>query len=251
MILILFLLGIIIGSFLNVCIYRIPEDKNVIFPRSHCTNCSTPLKWYDLIPIISFLQLRGKCRYCSGKISPRYSAIEFINGIIYVFLYFNFGISLSSIYYGFLVSILLVVFFIDVDHQIIPDILVLVILTWDILYKLIDYFVHKASLNLISYLGSLAIGAILFVLIFILSKGGIGGGDIKLIGVFGFILGFPKILVNIFLSFILGGIVSIFLLIFKIKERRDPIAFGPFLILGFLVSLFKGNEIILWYIYNV
>lgn len=249
--LLIFLIGTIIGSFLNVCIYRIPENKSIAFPGSHCTYCSTPLRWYDLIPIISFLQLRGKCRYCGEKVSPRYPLIELISGIIYVLLYLNFGLNLDFIYYGFLISVLLVIFFIDIDHMIIPNILVIIILIWDILFKLIDYFLFNIPLNPINHLGALLFGMVLFLLIFVLSKGGMGGGDIKLIGVFGFILGFPRIFLSIFLSSVLGGIISIFLLILKIKTRKDPIAFGPFLILGFLVSIFWGYEVIYWYIFNI
>ena len=247
---IIFLLGTIIGSFLNVCIYRIPREESIVFPGSHCLSCSTPLKWYDLIPILSFLQLRGKCRYCGEKISPRYPIVELLNGIIYLLLYAKVGLGIDFIYYSFLMSILTIIFFIDIDHQIIPNTLVLLILIWDIIYKFINFLIYNLPLNLINHLLGLIVGFILFLLIFILSKGGMGGGDVKLMGVFGFVLGIPRIFLNIFLSFVVGGIISIFLLAFKIKKRKDPIAFGPFLILGFLVSLFWGYEIIDWYLFN-
>ena len=247
---IIFLLGTIIGSFLNVCIYRIPREESIVFPGSHCLSCSTPLKWYDLIPILSFLQLRGKCRYCGEKISPRYPFVELLNGIIYLLLYAKVGLGIDFIYYSFLMSILTIIFFIDIDHQIIPNTLVLLILIWDIIYKFINFLIYNLPLNLINHLLGLIVGFILFLLIFILSKGGMGGGDVKLMGVFGFTLGIPRIFLNIFLSFVLGGIISIFLLAFKIKKRKDPIAFGPFLIIGFLVSLFWGYEIIDWYLFN-
>ncbi|NLX62921.1 MAG: prepilin peptidase [Tissierellia bacterium] len=246
----IFLLGTIIGSFLNVCIYRIPNNKSIVYPGSRCPACSTPLKWYDLVPILSFLQLKGKCRYCREKISPRYPIVELLSGTIYLFLYIKSGLGINFIYYGFLISILIIITFIDVDYQIIPNTLTLLIFILDILYKFMNFLIYNLPLNLINHLLGLIVGFILFLLIFILSKGGMGGGDVKLMGVFGFTLGIPRIFLNIFLSFVLGGIISIFLLAFKIKKRKDPIAFGPFLIIGFLVSLFWGYEIIDWYLFN-
>jgi len=251
MALFIFLFGCIIGSFLNVCIYRIPQNKSIAFPGSHCPKCSTPLKWFDLLPVLSFVFLKGRCRYCGERISPRYPAVELLNGIIYLFLYYNFGLGIDFFYYSQIVSVLIVIFFIDIDHQIIPNSLILVVFLWDIVFKIVSYFILNEPLSILNYLGGLAVGAVFFILIFILSKGGMGGGDIKLIGVLGFILGMPLIFLNMFLSFVLGGIISIFLLIFKIKKRKDPIAFGPFLIIGFLISLFWGYEIIYWYLYKV
>lgn len=248
---IIFLFGCIIGSFLNVCIYRIPENKSIAFPGSHCPKCSTPLKWYDLIPVLSFVFLKGRCRYCGERISPRYPAVELLNGLIYLFLYYSFGLGIDYFYYSIIISILMVIFFIDMDHQIIPNKLILIVFLLDIAYKIIRYFLLNESINILNYLSGLAIGAILFILIFIFSKGGIGGGDIKLIGVLGFILGMPLIFLNMFLSFVLGGIISIFLLIIKIKSRKDPIAFGPFLVIGFLISLFWGYEIVYWYLHQI
>lgn len=246
----IFLLGTIIGSFLNVCIHRIPKKESIVFPGSYCTYCSTPLKWYDLVPLLNFLQLKGKCRYCGENISPRYPLVELLNGIVYLLLYLVYGLGIDSIYYGILISILIIIFFIDLDHQIIPSVLVVLILIWDIIYKFFNFLIYNLPLNLLNHLSGLAIGFVLFLLIFILSKGGIGGGDIKLIGVFGFVLGIPRIFLNMFISFVLGGIISIILLMFKKKKRKDPIAFGPFLIIGFLVSLFWGYEIIHWYIFS-
>ena len=176
--------------------------------------------------------------------------MELLNGIVYLLLYLVYGLGIDSIYYGILISILIIIFFIDLDHQIIPSVLVVLILIWDIIYKFFNFLIYNLPLNLLNHLSGLAIGFVLFLLIFILSKGGIGGGDIKLIGVFGFVLGIPRIFLNMFISFVLGGIISVILLMFKKKKRKDPIAFGPFLIIGFLVSLFWGYEIIHWYIFS-
>lgn len=247
MAIVIFLLGTIIGSFLNVCIYRIPKDESIIFPGSHCANCSTPLKWYDLIPVLSFLFLRGKCRYCGDKISLQYPVIELLSGIIFLIFYYRLGLNIDFIYYTFLFSIFIIIVLIDCRHQIIPNSLVLLILIGTFIYRLIEFFIYDKHLSLFNYLYGLLISVILFLLIFIISKGGIGGGDIKLIGVLGFILGFPEIILNIFLSFLIGAIISVFLLAFRIKNKKDPIPFGPFIILGFVVTFFWGEIIIDWY----
>ncbi|MCF6465640.1 prepilin peptidase [Clostridium sp. Cult2] len=248
MVILIFLLGIIIGSFLNVCIYRIPKGESIVFPSSHCPGCSTPLKWYDLVPVLSFLFQGGKCRYCGENISPRYPIVELLDGIIFITLYFILGFNLDFIFYAFLFSLLIIITFIDLDYQIIPNILVILILLGSIIYKLLNLLLYGIPLNLFNGLMGLTISGLIFLIILIVSKGGMGGGDVKLIGVLGFILGVPKIFLNIFLSFLIGGIISIFLLGFKIKGRKDPIPFGPFITLAFTITLFWGNRIIDWYI---
>lgn len=244
---IIFLLGITIGSFLNVCIYRIPRKESIAFPSSHCTSCSTPLKWYDLLPIISFLLLRGKCRYCGERISPRYPFVELLNGIIFLLLCYKFEFSIDLIYYAFLFCLFIIVTFVDIDKQIIPNGLVLIILIGSIINIFTKNFVYHRHIDLLNHIGGLLISGLIFLSIFIISKGGIGGGDIKLIGTLGFILGIPHVFLNIFLAFILGGIISIFLLAFGFKKRKDPIPFGPFIILGCIVTILWGERIISWY----
>lgn len=244
----IFLLGIIIGSFLNVCIYRIPREESIVFPGSYCPRCSTPLKWYHLVPILSFLFQRAKCKYCGEKISPRYPAVEFLNGVIFLLLYLKFGFNINFIFYAFLFSILTIIIFIDIDHQIIPNALVLFILIGKNICIFIQYFLYNISLNLVDNISGLVVSGIIFSIIFIISKGGMGGGDVKLIAVLGFVLGIPKIILNIFLAFLIGGIISILLLAFKIKGRKDPIPFGPFIILAFTITLFWGDMIINWYL---
>lgn len=247
MYIIIFLLGVIIGSFLNVCIYRIPKGESIIFPSSHCTSCGTPLKWYDLIPIISFIIQKGKCRYCGEKISLQYPIVEFLNGILYLILYYNFDFNLDFIFYGIIFSILIVIFFIDLYYQIIPNGLNILILISSITYKLLQFILYDMPLNLINSLLGLIVSSGLFLLIIIISKGGIGGGDLKLIGGLGFILGAEKIVLTIFLSFVLGAIISILLLLFKIKGMKDPIPFGPFICIASIITIFWGDNLLLWY----
>ena len=247
----IFILGTIIGSFLNVCIYRIPREESIVFPSSHCTSCGTPLRWYNLIPVLSYIFQRGKCSYCGEKISLQYPTVELLNGFIYLLLYYSFGLSIDFIFYSIIFSILLVISFIDFKFQIIPDSLNIFILIFAIIYKLLQFILYGISPNILNSILGLLISGGLFLLIAIISKGGMGGGDIKLIGVLGFILGIKFSLLNIFLSFILGAIISIFLLLFKIKGRKDPIPFGPFICIAFMIVTICGENIIFWYLNKI
>ncbi len=241
------LYGLIIGSFLNVCIYRIPREESIAFPSSHCPNCGTSLKWCDLVPVFSFIVQRGKCRYCGEKISPQYPIIELLNAILYLIIYTKFGLSLEFFFYAIIFSLLIVITLIDLQHMIIPDILIILILVISVIYKILLYILYSKSPDLLNSIGGLVLSSLLFILIIIVSKGGMGGGDVTLIGALGFILGIKRIFLTIFLSFILGAIISIFLLITKIKGRKDPIPFGPFIILGFFIVIFWGEQLLAWY----
>ncbi len=247
MTILIFIYGLLIGSFLNVCIYRIPREESIIFPSSHCPNCGTSLKWYDLVPVLSYIFQKGKCRYCGGEISQQYPIVELLNAIMYLFIYLQFGFTLEFLFYAIIFSILIIITVIDLQHMIIPDSLVIAIFIFTIIYKLLNYILYRQSPELINSILGLVLSVLLFLLIIIISKGGMGGGDATLIGVLGFILGIKGIFLAIFLSFILGAIISIFLLIMKIKNRKDPIPFGPFIILGFLIVVFWGESLINWY----
>lgn len=250
MLILIFIYGLLIGSFLNVCIYRIPKEENIAFPASHCPKCNTPLKWYDNIPIFSYIGLVGKCRYCKSKISPQYPLIELSNAIIYILLFYKFNLTVDFIFYAPIASVLIVITIVDLKEMIIPDSLVLTILILSILHKATNYILHKTPINLLDSLGGLILAGGLFILIILISKGGMGGGDVTLIGALGFSLGIKHIFLTMFLSFILGAIISMFLLITKIKGKRDPIPFGPFIILGFGITLFWGEQLIEWYLDN-
>lgn len=247
MTLIIFIYGLLIGSFLNVCIYRIPRSESIAWPGSHCPKCNHKLRWYDNIPLLSYLILKGKCRYCNESISKQYPIVEFLNAIIYIIMYFNFGYSIDFIFYSLLFSILILITFIDLKEMIIPDLLVIVILILSVLYKGINYFLYSISPNILSSLGGMFLAGGLFLAIVILSRGGMGGGDVTLIAALGFVLGVKYILFNILLSFILGAIISVFLLATKFKTRKDPIPFGPFIVLAFFITVLWGQVIINWY----
>ncbi|MFA9422831.1 MAG: A24 family peptidase [Sedimentibacter sp.] len=244
MTLIILIYGLIIGSFLNVLIYRIPRVESIAWPGSHCPKCNHSLKWYDNIPLFSYLALKGKCRYCKVAISMQYPLVESLNALIYIIIYMKFGFGVDFIFYALVSSVLVAIIFIDLKDMIIPDSLVMSILVLSIIHKAGNYFLYGISLDLIgSFLGLILAGG-LFLAIVIISGGGMGGGDVTLIGVLGFVLGVKYILLNIFLSFVLGAIISIVLLATKIKTRKDPIPFGPFIVLGFFITVLSGQSII-------
>jgi leader peptidase (prepilin peptidase)/N-methyltransferase len=248
LILLILIYGLVIGSFLNVCIYRIPRGENIAWPGSHCPTCSHSLKWYDNIPLISYLLLRGECRYCKSHISVQYPVVEALNAMLYIIMYAKFGFGADFIFYSLIASLLLAIFFIDLKEMIIPDSLVAGVLILSVIHKAVNYFLYNLPFGLIdSILGLLAAGG-LFLIIMIASRGGMGGGDVTLAGALGFVLGIKYMLLNVFLSFVLGSIISIVLLAAKIKTRKDPIPFGPFIVVGFFITVLWGQEIINLYI---
>lgn len=247
MTLLIFIYGLIIGSFLNVCIYRIPRNESIAWPGSHCPTCSHNLKWYDNIPLVSYLVLKGKCRYCNTNISAQYPLVESLNAYVYIIMYMKFGFGLDFIFYSLISSILVSIIFIDLKEMIIPDSLVLCILVLSIIHKTVNHLLYGISPEIINSILGLLLAGGLFLAIVILSRGGMGGGDVTLTGALGFVLGVKYIVLNIFLSFVLGAIISIVLLAAKIKTRKDPIPFGPFIVLGFFITVLWGQDIINWY----
>lgn len=243
MMLIMFMMGAIIGSFLNVCIYRIPIEKSIISPPSSCTNCGNRLKPLELIPIISYLLQGGKCKNCGTKISIKYPLIEALTGALFVFAYYNIGLQLSLLRALVVMSSLIVVTFIDFEYSIIPDEVNLFIFITGIMFNI---FIRDISIA-DQALGILVGGGIL-LLIATVTGGAMGGGDIKLMAAMGVYLGPMKMSLALFLGFILGAFIGVALVITKIKGRKDYIPFGPYLVTGSLISLFYGNEILYWYL---
>ncbi|MBI1824206.1 MAG: prepilin peptidase [Nitrospirae bacterium] len=237
-----FILGTLIGSFLNVVIYRIPREESIVFPSSHCPLCRHPIFWYDNIPLFGFLFLKGRCRFCHGAISIRYPFVEAMNGLGYLFLVHQFGLSWIWLAYSLLYSSLLAVTFIDLDHQIVPDVITLPGLV-------IGVIISSTILptGLINSLIGLFLGGGLFYLVALVSRGGMGGGDIKLIAMIGAFAGWKAVLLTIFISAFTGSVLGIILMIFKGKSRKYPVPFGPFLALGAMISILWGNPIIYWY----
>ncbi|MDD4569628.1 MAG: prepilin peptidase [Tepidanaerobacteraceae bacterium] len=238
----IFILGTVIGSFINVCIYRIPRGESVVYPPSHCSRCGYHLQPQDLIPLLSYFWLRGRCRKCGARISMRYPLVEFLTGIMFLATFNKFGFTFNFLTAIILVICLIISLFIDLEHQIIPDKVVLPTMAAGLLINIVMHWK-----DLPDYLMGFALGGGIIFLIVVLSKGGMGGGDIKLFATVGMFLGLRLTVLAILLSFIFGSIAGLILIILKYKRMKDAIAFGPFIALGSVVSLFMGDRIISWY----
>ena len=236
-----------IGSFLNVVIFRLPKGESISFPPSHCSECKTRLKPLDLIPIFSYLFLRGKCRTCNTEISTQYPMIEALTGFTFLFTYAQFGLTIELIKYLFIFSIFIAIFVIDYRHYIIPDSLnLLIFLTALIFYGIGFAQGEQGAADFLFKIYGLILGGGFFFLIAVVT-GAMGGGDIKMMAALGFLFGLSQTLLLTFLSFVLGGILSGLLLAFKIKKRKDHIPFGPFICIGGIITIFWGEELIRWY----
>lgn len=270
LIILLFILGICIGSFLNVLIDRLPNDENPLTGRSYCDKCKKTLKWYDLIPVISFILLRGKCRKCHSPISHFYPLVELISGILFVLVFINlnfgnylgFGILnlefiINYFYYLFIVCSLIVIFFADIKYGIIPDSIVYPAILVSIMYKVLsimypltfNFPILRQGFEGQAIFNSLlsGIGAFLFFLfLFLITRGkGMGLGDVKLALLLGIFLGFPHIITALYIAFLTGAAIGLILIICRKKKLSGgTIPFGPFLVFGALVSLFFGSQIL-------
>jgi leader peptidase (prepilin peptidase)/N-methyltransferase len=237
-----FLLGVCIGSFLNVCIWRIPLGKSIIFPASQCVACGKKLKVLDLVPVLNYFYLRGRCRWCGTPFSWQYPLIECITGILFVLIWLKHG-SLGAALAGWVFAALLVtISVIDYYHLIIPNRLILTGLGLGVPLLLIQ----SGESLILGVLSMLAAG--LFMLIIaLISRGGMGGGDVKLAAMLGLYLGPQNAGVALFLAFMIAGTVALFLLVAGIKGRKDAIPFGPFLALGAIIAELTGDHLLAWY----
>lgn len=239
MTLIFLIYGLFIGSFLNVCIFRIPSGISIVKPPSSCGSCGHKLNYIDMIPVFNYIINKGKCKYCGSSYSVQYPLIELLNGLMYALVYVKFGFTINSILYCLLISMLITLSIIDLKYKIIPDSLNIT----GAIIGIIFIIVNKTVLNSIA--GSL-IGLTLFLAIALLTNA-MGGGDIKLMAVLGLIFGIKGVLFITLFSFVIGAIISVILIILKIKGRKDEIPFGPFISLSALIYIFFGTEIINWY----
>ena len=240
----LFIFGLSIGSFANVCIYRLPKKESVVSPVSYCTACLVPIRPLDNIPIISYLVLRGRCRDCNNNISVIYPVIEIITALLLLAGFFKFGLTFDLLVYFVLAPTLVIITVVDIKHQIIPDIITLPGLALGLAAG--SYSIGYAN----SFMGFL-LGCGLFYLLAILSNGGIGGGDIKYIAAAGAFVGWQKVLLIIFIGAVLGTFVGLFQIGFQKKTRKNIIPFGPLLSVATLITLFYGNLLIKLYIDNL
>lgn len=247
----IFIIGIVFGSFFNVCIFRIPEKQSVSNPPSHCARCNTRLKPIDLIPILSYLMAGKKCRYCKEEISSRYAIVELLTGILFLLVYNFYGFRLETIYYIALVSLLIIITFIDIDHYIIPDGLIIIGSIFAVAINLLVGIVTVKEM----ILGSVICGGGMLLLIYLIEltvkKEVMGGGDIKLFAMLGLFLGLKGGLLTILLSVYVGAIYGILTIVYsklKKQEYNSMIPYGPFISVAALICVLYGTQIINWYI---
>lgn len=238
-----FLLGACIGSFLNVCIYRLPREESVVSKPSHCPRCGKKLVILDLVPILSYIWLRGCCRQCGGKISIQYPLVELLTAVLFLAAYATWGVSWHTLSMWVFLSVLVSVSVADIHHRIIPDEILLV----GTVLGLPLVFLTSFNSLISGIIGFFSAG-LLLLLIAVVSKGGMGGGDIKLSAVMGLFLGWQGVAVALFLSFLAGGLAGILLLVTRFKGRKDAVPFGPYLALGGLAAAFYADAIIKWYL---
>ena len=235
--------GLIIGSFLNVVIARLPARRSLLRPASACPGCGVAVGWRDNIPLLSFVMLRGRCRACTMPISWRYPVIEVTTAVLWVAAYTIFGISPHLAVAVVFLSTLVVITAIDLEHQIIPDLITLPGIAAGVVATLATGRITWAE----SLIG-IAVGGGLFFAIILVSGGGMGGGDMKLGAMFGAFLGWKVTLLAIFVAVLLGGTLALGLLVTGRMRRKDPIPFGPFLAAGGAIGLLWGERIVQWYV---
>lgn len=243
-----FVFGLVVGSFLNVCICRLPREESVVSPPSHCPHCSYLIKWYDNIPLFSYLLLRGKCRGCGVHISLQYPLVELLNGILALLLFLRFGLTPAFLVFFLFCSALVVITFIDIEHQIIPDEISL----GGIVIGFVLSFVLKEPGWLDSLIGILLGGGSLLLVAygyqFLTGKEGMGGGDIKLLAMMGAFLGWKSVPFILFASSMVGSIIGISIMLLQKKDSKLAIPFGPYLAFGAVLYIFYGQPLIQWYL---
>lgn len=238
---IVFLYGIVIGSFLNVLIYRVPKKENIAMTRSHCMSCGYQLRWYDLIPLFSFMALGGKCRKCKANISVQYPLIEGLNGVLYLAVVFKYGWSVESVLYCLLFSALLALSVIDFRTYEIPIGFNLFILALGLIRLVTDLS------NWLEYaIGLIAVSLVLYVIYRVSGGAAIGGGDVRLMAATGLLLGWRLNILGFVFGCILGSVIHV--LRMRLTKADHVLAMGPYLALGTAIAVMGGNEFLSWYL---
>jgi leader peptidase (prepilin peptidase)/N-methyltransferase len=243
-----FILGAVVGSFLNVCIYRLPKSESIVFPSSRCPGCGKDIRWYDNIPIISYLVLRGRCRRCKARISIQYPFVELLNALLSLFLFMRFGPTFAFAVLFLFCSAMVVITFIDLEHQIIPDVISLPGIAAGFIFS---FFIPQLGWQN-SLIGILAGGGSLWLIAsgyeLLTKKEGMGGGDIKLLAMIGAFFGWKAIPFIIFVSALTGSVIGVTVMLARKEDSKLAIPFGPFLALGSVVYIFFGSRMIHWYL---
>jgi leader peptidase (prepilin peptidase) / N-methyltransferase len=253
----IFMLGAIVGSFLNVCIVRIPKDDSIVHPPSHCPGCKSSIRFYDNIPLISYIVLLARCRSCGERISPRYFFVELLMAGLAVALYCQFGFSLAFLVSFIFVAALIVISFIDLEVRIVPDVISLPGIVVGLSFSVVARYVINDPFELIpsplsALIGVLVGGGFLLALAWAYETftgvEGMGGGDIKLLAMIGAFLGWTSIPFTLFLASLTGSVIGLGFMIGKGVGRRFALPFAPFLCLGAVLYLFFGNDLIQFYL---
>lgn|SRR5699024_7179345 len=242
LILLFFLLGLIFGSFFNVVGMRIPQKQPFVNTRSFCPQCSHQLKWYELIPVLSYILQRGKCSCCQENISLLYPAIELITGVLFAFCYIETGLAPELLTALFFISMLMIILVSDIRYMLIPNKILLFFLPLFIIMRVIQPLEPWWS----PIAGALT-GVLILAVIILVSRGGMGAGDMKLFGLLGIVLGLEKTFLTLFLSCAIGAVIGLGLLLFKVIDRKQPVPFGPYIVAAAVVTYFYSDSLINWY----
>jgi leader peptidase (prepilin peptidase)/N-methyltransferase len=244
------LLGMIVASFLNVCADRLPAGQSLVYPPSHCPACSRRLAAGDLIPIFSYLWLRGRCRYCGAPIPRRVLWVEIATAALFGLAYWQYHLSVGLPITLFYISLFMVILVIDFEHGLILNRIVYPAMAVALLLS-VFFTIFLPHVSIVPHIIKAAIGGgiglVVFFLIVVLSRGGMGFGDVKLAALIGLAIGYPLIIVALLMGVILGGLAAVILLGLKIKRRKEAMPFGPFLAVAAIVTLLWGNQIFNWY----
>ena len=246
-------LGLFAGSFLNVCIDRLPRGESIVKPPSHCASCNRKLGFIDLLPLISYIWLRGRCRYCNASIPIKIPIVEAATGLLFAFLYWQFGLGLELVIALFYTGILLVIFMIDLEHQLVLNIITFPSMGFALVMSFFwpgvrTFSIFWPQVGIESALLGGVVGGALIAVPFILSRGGMGMGDVKLGVLLGLMTGFPYVIMAVMFSWIGGGLVAAVLLLLKIKGRKEAIPFAPFMVSAAFITLLWGETIYHWYV---
>ncbi|MBT3261022.1 prepilin peptidase [bacterium] len=244
-ILFIILISSVLGSFFNMLIHRLPRNQEIVKKPSHCPKCQHKLTWLDLLPILSYLFLKGRCRYCREKIASRYLLVEISSVFLFTTCWLIFGPTYLFLKYSFFLSIMLLIFFTDLETKKIPDSLNYILICTGLFLAFYEHSIIDSILGLI--IGSFIFLSIGFLAKLYYKKDALGGGDVKLSGAIGAYWGLSIMLFSIYFSFLIGGLVSIFLIILKKKTNQDYIAFGPFMVLGSILALLISDYLIILY----
>jgi leader peptidase (prepilin peptidase)/N-methyltransferase len=248
--------GLCIGSFLNVIIFRLPEERSIVRPRSHCPGCGKTIAWYDNIPVVSYLLLGAKCRGCRMRISPRYPLVELLTGVLFVAIYNRFGVEWMTLVFWIMTAGLIVGTFVDFDHMIIPDSVSIGGMVFGVVASTLVPDLHgqatftagllKAVVGLVAGFGSLWLVGVVGKMVF--KKDAMGFGDVKLLGAIGALLGIPGVVYTVLVSSLIGTLVGVALILFGGREWQSRIPYGPYLALGALSWVLGGDQLWNWYV---